>query len=172
MAKLKAWERQEYDTDKSFAAFTQYISMPPRERSIEAVLRNSGKSAGNQRYYEEWSRKHNWVARAAAWDDYNAELQRAAAIEDRLKQRKARRRLTEGMIIAIQNQLFVEDGHGGVKVKKLDMEDLDKLSRSLARVLDQSRQEYDDMPTQRSEIAGKDGGPITIVQTGMNLDDL
>ena len=166
MAK-KLWERQDHDTDKSFDAFVQYLMMPPSERSLRAVAEISGNIAAKQRYIEDWSSRHDWVVRARAWDDYQAQLARDALskqeINDRLEQRRVRRDLTRVMLAQIQNQVLSRDNETGkITPKVIDPDTLDRLSRSFVRILDQSRQEYDDMPTQRTDNqhTGKDGGPI------------
>lgn len=67
-------ERQEGESSKAFRAFATY-----RDLGADRTLRTAceliyGGSAANLRQVEEWSRTHDWVERAAAFDDWKAML--------------------------------------------------------------------------------------------------
>lgn len=55
MDERKSWERQPEESDQAWAAFVAYRDTLPEDRSI-------GKGAWN------WSSKHAWKERVAAWD--------------------------------------------------------------------------------------------------------
>ena len=65
------WERREGESVRAFRAFTLYRDTPPELRSLTRVAQ--GWSAGGQgsglSRIKKWSRKHQWRARATAWDD-------------------------------------------------------------------------------------------------------
>lgn len=77
------WERQEGETSKAYAAFCRYRRMDPSKRSLEASL-GRDKSSGKLRYVQDLSSKHDWVARAAAYDDYKDALVRQRLEQQRL----------------------------------------------------------------------------------------
>jgi hypothetical protein len=64
-AKNKPWERQETDTDKSFAAFQVYLNMPDRttEKTAKQLRKNWG-------FIQQWCARHDWVARARDYDNW------------------------------------------------------------------------------------------------------
>lgn len=65
-----SWERQETDTEKSYAAFWIYAQMPPEERSLERVVEKLGKRGGYGKHLQRWSSKHNWVTRVSDYQQY------------------------------------------------------------------------------------------------------
>lgn len=67
----KPWERQKGESAQAFEAFSIYLEMGT-ERSLRAVTQKLLKS---YTLIGRWSRTHNWVERAAAYD---AELHRQA----------------------------------------------------------------------------------------------
>lgn len=70
-SKSKPWERQKGESTQAFEAFSIYLEMGA-ERSLRAVTQKLLKS---YTLIGRWSRTHNWVERAAAYD---AELNRQA----------------------------------------------------------------------------------------------
>ena len=91
----KPWERQEYDTKKSFEAFCIYRDMG-EERGIRKVAAQLGKS---ETLIARWSGKYNWVDRCAAWD---AEVDRLASIENLRNIRKMRERHAKLAVKALE----------------------------------------------------------------------
>lgn len=64
MADKRLWERQAFDTDKSFQAFCIYRDMGA-ERSLEKLSQKLGKTKVN---FEQFSVKYRWQERVAAYD--------------------------------------------------------------------------------------------------------
>jgi hypothetical protein len=65
------WDRQEGEGARAFRAFTLYRDAPPELRSLTRVAQEwsaSGPESSLSRI-KEWSRQHQWRARATAWDD-------------------------------------------------------------------------------------------------------
>lgn len=62
------WERQPGETNRAYAAFTEYLKMPPHERSLARVAEKLQKTP---QHIENWSRRWGWVKRVGAYDDYN-----------------------------------------------------------------------------------------------------
>jgi hypothetical protein len=82
------------ETDKAFDAFASYYILPARERSIQAAYRASsprqdsiGKRASGQ--WSQWAAAHDWVARAAAYDQHLAEQDRLLWEERRRQVKQA-----------------------------------------------------------------------------------
>ena len=69
---VSVWQRQQGESTKAYAAFCVYRDMGP-ERSCPAVAAAVGKSGALMR---RWSSRWEWVRRAAAYDDYEAEIHR------------------------------------------------------------------------------------------------
>ena len=85
----KIYDRQDTDTDKSFAAFCKYRDMGG-DRSLEKLLQKYPKSTPSSyvRILKLWSAKHKWVERCRAFD--NEELQRESVL---LQQKRLERRI-------------------------------------------------------------------------------
>lgn len=84
----KPWERQPKETPKPFEAFCIYRDMGT-ERSLSKVAEKCNKSSS---LIGRWSTDHNWVERAAAWDDEQERVEREAAEKERLKSIKSMRK--------------------------------------------------------------------------------
>lgn len=78
----KIYDRQDTDTDKSFAAFCVYRDMGG-DRSLEKLRIQCGYRSG--RKLEQWSSKYQWVKRCAAFDDDELRSQSVALQQQRLK---------------------------------------------------------------------------------------
>ena len=73
------WNKQQSETPKAYAAFCIYRNMSPAERSYQKTHDIFyGKSKANLGQIEVWGSKYNWVARAAAYDQYQVEKQASA----------------------------------------------------------------------------------------------
>lgn len=84
MAEL--WERQKGESSKAYAAFCVYRDLGP-DRSIEKARQTMPKTRPKS-WLVCWSTKYNWVARAAAYDDYldrKKRLEREKAIMDMME---------------------------------------------------------------------------------------
>ena len=130
---MRPYDRQDSDTDKSYAAFRRYLEMGP-DRSLERVVSAVGKKSGYSRVVARWSSRHNWVARARAYDDdentrINAEIQR-----DRAKERRERLKYLRAM-----------RAKGGEGLAKVDIESatLGEITRLLTTALDRLKEEYE-----------------------------
>lgn len=66
MTKIKRWERQSDEGGGAFQAFILYRD-GLQKRSLNQVSQSTGKVMSQIR---DWSVKHDWVARAAAWDSH------------------------------------------------------------------------------------------------------
>lgn len=96
MCEGRAWERQDYDTDASWLAFSEHYLTQQPPRSVNAAFRSYRGLEGDTNkqangYFRRWSRAHgeddqpipdalNWEDRATAYDTYVSE-QRAARRE-------------------------------------------------------------------------------------------
>lgn len=79
------WERQQYESQQSFEAFQIYRDLG-EERSITKVAQKCNK---NRSLIARWSTQHNWVERAAAYDQYMD--QQALKAEERERKKMAKR---------------------------------------------------------------------------------
>ena len=77
----KIYDRQNTDTDKSWAAFCQYRDMGG-DRSLEKLLQKYPESTPSSylRILKLWSAKHKWVERCRAFDD-NEQRSHSAALQ-------------------------------------------------------------------------------------------
>jgi hypothetical protein len=89
------WERQKGESAKAYEAFSEYRDMGAR-RSIAKVAEKLQKS--NQ-LLGRWSRNHEWVKRAAAWDAEQDRIARQNQIEEIKKMRKRHTDLASAMLV-------------------------------------------------------------------------
>ena len=68
-AARNAWDRRPTETNRSFAAFRIYLEQG-QARSTSKVGRSLGHRSGH--CSARWSAQHDWVDRAAAWDQHHA----------------------------------------------------------------------------------------------------
>lgn len=73
------WDRQAGETPPAFAAFQAYRDLPPGDRSSVKVREKLG--LRTDRHLEKWRSKHEWVARAAAWDAHLDAASQAAQLD-------------------------------------------------------------------------------------------
>ena len=93
------WERLPQETAKAYAAFQQYMRLPPRERSIDAAWESAtnvqqtddDKKRRAPRGWGNWSSLFDWRNRALAHDDHLSRLEQAAEDEKWLQRRKESR---------------------------------------------------------------------------------
>lgn len=93
------WERQESDTDTSYAVLCIYRDMGAGRSLQKAADVHYGKKAANVRRLEEWSSQSEWVARCQAYDEHMATL--------RLKRLETAQ--TEVIDNALSDYLFFRD---------------------------------------------------------------
>ena len=90
----KAWHRLPWETPKQYAAFRHYRELRPAERSIRRAYEigtpaeRQKETTGNNNHWNLWSQKNDWVNRAAAYDEYVAEVDRLRWEERRLQVKK------------------------------------------------------------------------------------
>jgi len=152
------YTRQPDETAIAFAAFAAYRDMGD-ERSLEAVAQKLSKS---KTLMGRWSTKNNWTERAAQYDDYLREQDRKAYEKERKKARTERFKIIRGLKTKLAQSLQTLDP------EQISVSELIRLAQL---VLNEERMEFDDLPIHRKEISGKDGGPITIDDTGLTDED-
>ena len=79
--KPKPWDRRPGETTKAYEAFCKYRDMG-RERSLSKVAKELQKSAT---IMGRWSGQHDWVKRAAKWDDEQDRIEREIAQKEQAK---------------------------------------------------------------------------------------
>ena len=74
------WDKQPGETPKAFVAFSAYLAMEPKKRSVlaaylstleEAEKGRKGQIKSPPTSWRDWAFDHDWKARAAAYDTYN-----------------------------------------------------------------------------------------------------
>jgi hypothetical protein len=89
------WDKRDDETALAYNAFTAYYQMPVRERGIDAAWRASAGNARGKRaqiaprHWYSWSSAHDWVRRAAAYDQHLAK-QDEQLWEERRRRKKER----------------------------------------------------------------------------------
>jgi hypothetical protein len=146
----RKWDKRDSESVKAYQAFCDYRDMGTG-RSLRALLDQYIKQVSNKppttkwSTISTWSHKHEWQKRVSAWqieqqhikDEYNAEL--------RLEQRGQRQKITialNGMLAKVMN---------AENQKTLKPSELNSIATAAAKILDQSRQEFNDLPTHRNE---------------------
>jgi hypothetical protein len=114
--------------------------------------KDSNRSASESwwKYYTEWK----WVERANAFDD----MIDAERHEDELRLREEARRERRAILRGMKAQLAQ-----AVKQLKPDRVSWKDVKDFANVVLTQEREEYDELPVQKTETAGVGGGPIQSV---------
>lgn len=110
------WERQPGETSKAYAAFCRYRDMDPGKRSLAAVSsqgKKCGKGGKPSTVIADLSAKHDWVARAAAYDDHMDELVRAKLEKQRLDMAERQADVARAMIEKARE-----------RIKNIDLEDM------------------------------------------------
>lgn len=116
----QVWDRQPGETGLSYAAFCRYRDMGPFERSLSKLAKElaPAKTKPKLNQLKEWSRQHNWVARAEAWDAEQERLSR------KLHEKKLKEMVEKHLNIALTIQ-----GKAASKLKQLNPDiDPDALS--------------------------------------------
>ena len=150
------------ETAKAFAAFKAYAELGP-ERSPRAAGKILGKS---ESLMSRWSARHNWIARAKAWDAMNAEREHRALAREAERRgvdwaRRAQelrevewdmaRRLIEGGRVLLERLLArPERKLAGSDVARL-LEVASKLGRLSAG-----------MATEQTTTTGPENGPVRV----------
>lgn len=144
----KPWERQAGETVKAYQAFDVYLRM--ENRSLEAVSRQLSKSVP---LIKRWSAKYNWVDRVSAYEDYLAKLRIQQYEKKRLEARQGRQNLIDAMNGLIAKVYRYSDSMTDSQNRlNLDPSMLNALVSSATRMLEQSRKEYNDLPTNKHQL--------------------
>jgi hypothetical protein len=165
---MKLWDRLPSETDPAWRAFEAYRDLPPSDRSIAAAVKATGVKPGNNRNYERWSSRHDWVSRARAWDTrVDQEVQRRLMKErgDRaVEQAKLGRNLQAVAGMGISNLIKeVQDARapgGHRRVLKRDLKPSEIAQLAKAGVEIERVAEGD--PTERLALSGPDGGGLEV----------
>lgn len=72
---MHVFERQRGEGEKAWSAFVEYLELG-RDRSLAKLAHELGRKPSYKRHLERWSSAHNWVARAAAWDEHQRQERR------------------------------------------------------------------------------------------------
>lgn len=93
----RAWDRQPGESEPAFAAFVVYRDQESGDRSIRRAAAALGKS---DTLIGQWSSRHGWPARVAAWDaerdrNFQREQEKARKAAARDHQRLARKILAK-----------------------------------------------------------------------------
>ena len=91
----KPWEPLEVETSKAYEAFSIYRDMGI-SRTLTKVAEELQKS---DTLIARWSRTHNWVERAAAWDAEQDRIMREEQVQEIKKMRKRHAEMAYSMII-------------------------------------------------------------------------
>ncbi len=121
------WERQKGETSRAYEAFTIYRDLGP-DRSQAKTSRKLGK---NSRTIADWSKKYEWVKRAAAWDAEQDRIARQSQIDEIRKMRKRHADLATAMLVKAAKALkrIPED-----EVKASDLSRLVETASKLERI--------------------------------------
>lgn len=90
---VEPWERQPKESAQAFEAFAMYRDMGV-SRSIRKVAHNLNKAVTT---LAEWSSKHEWVKRVAAWDAEQDRIARNELMAEMAATRKKQRRQAQRM---------------------------------------------------------------------------
>ena len=91
---VEDWERQPDETEEAFEGFKFYRDQAP-PRSLRAAAKEAGKSFS---LFGRWSGRHNWVARASAWDREQDRVKREADLRGRVEMSKRHAKEAEGLL--------------------------------------------------------------------------
>lgn len=153
-APVAVWEQREDESAKAYEAFSAYLAQPVGERSLRGVAQALGKS---DTLIMRWSRTHGWVERVAAYSAHLEAQARAKFESERMKQREQRQQVVRALIGQLARTMKTYD-----QTNTLAPSEINALASAAAKVLNESRAEFNDLPTQRQEVTGADGGALTV----------
>ena len=155
------WERQPGEGTKPYEAFCLYRDMGTQRSlsKVAAELQKSGTLIGR------WSGAHNWVERAAAWDDEQDKITRKAQLEDIKKMRKRHADLATAMLVKAARALkeLPDD-----EIKASDISRMVETASKLERI---SRGDVGDVIEERDGGEATPAVQIYIPDNGRNKKD-
>jgi hypothetical protein len=107
----RRFERQSDESAKAFAAFAAYRDMGTTRSLAKAGVKAGQKRGGNSTTFENWSRKHQWVRRAQAYDDHLDKQQRqqhAKNITEANERHRQVARVIQGKVVERIRQLAAD----------------------------------------------------------------
>lgn len=151
-----AWDMQIGESSVAYAAFVCYRDLGA-DRSLELAAQKLNKSKTN---LAKWSSNHRWTERTREWDA--AEQQRRdttraaderkvwkeAQIEERDRRKKLLNRMG-ALLGASINEHVTTDANGKPTATAPDPEQLRSIAGAFKTYMEQSRQEFNDLPTQK-----------------------
>jgi len=152
----KPWERQPDETDRAWAAFRVYRDLPPAERSYGAAFRKTYQKPANYQapqWYRQWANRHGWRDRVEAWDRHLDDVGRAVTERERVEWRGHRRKLLQGFLSNVATAM-----------REFDPKNVSvgQLTQAVQMLVQEMRAEMDDLPTEKRQLTGAEGGPIQI----------
>lgn len=144
------WDIQEGESTRAYKAFEVYRDMGP-QRSLAKVSQKHAKTLPT---LKDWSKTHDWVARASAWDAYQREI----VDQMRVQQRQA----------LIDEELNDYHLMRAAWLKKIEditptTEDLVIIARLRREIGDQGRRSVGlPLNVVQNQVANENGGPLTI----------
>lgn len=99
---IQLWDKQDYDTPKSYEAFLLYRDLPLDQRTLQKVADTLGKSVS---LINRWSSQKKWKARVAAYDRFfDKKTRQERAVEDEKAKLDMVRRQTNWAVL-VQNRI-------------------------------------------------------------------
>lgn len=147
-----AWDRLTTETDPAWRAFTHYRD-GGKDRSLDAALISAGKKPSNRRTWERWSKTHEWVRRAAAWDAHLDAIKQRAYEES--AEAIGRRQAKLGRTLQEAALRHLPSIGGEAPLTGSDVARLAKVGAELERV-------GAGLPTGRLALEGPGGGPVQV----------
>lgn len=142
------WERQDGESSRAYQAFVVYRDLGP-ERSIDKAIAAAGKARGNRGHWQRWSSAFRWVDRAAAWDDEQDRIKRAAQAQAVVEMAERHALIARLALQSLQDWLS-------------DRADVGKLSWSSASQLLDIAAKIE----RNARGLGTDGSPLVAVRSG------
>jgi hypothetical protein len=162
-----AFERQEKESEKAFAAFSIYLSMG-HERSLAKVGAKLGKS---KVMMEKWCRRFHWPARVVAYADHMALVERESAeAMARVKAVDWAKRYQELREAEWQERMNLVEFAAEVRKRWMSKAERCGTLEGYARLLELAHKlghsacekPMDVAVGHRVEVTGADGGPIRV----------
>lgn len=175
----KLLDRRPGESNPAYAAFLAYIELGVG-RSVLAVGRRLAKSRS---LVSRWCMRHDWVRRAAAYDDYIAKtafeaeeaklVKRAGVWAKRMEETREEAFQMAGLLVEKAQAMLkfplsettTADGKTVIRPGRWTFADAAKLADVAARL----KQMATGLPTERLEHSGPDGAPMVSLATQVNV---